>query len=299
MNVTLSLQAGNKFLRIWLSCFWLDRILCLHYFYCRLHYCDQSCNRAWLCTESDGLPEELAVFSKEDGDGKRNRAWLGNECGISQCWQAEWLFGEWRGLAHAWFCGAFWPSVGLSHPPLFLNWPGLAVVVPLDCHRAVGEPCCAVWCLWLLLMSWGVLDPVWLRAGGEAAAFPAKEPWDTPVLPGWQGRDCWSWQSELAQSWGTCGVFQAVCVSFVHTVAFMHQTWSLPGWLERLLLLGSRELWDGLDDWRCWGWQALNCQWSLQEKALSSSQMRKQMSCCSWTRSDKGQQVMAQQSPSS
>lgn len=38
-------------------------------------------------------------------------------------------------------------SVVLSHPPLFLNWPGLTVVVPLVCHGAVGALRWAVWCL--------------------------------------------------------------------------------------------------------------------------------------------------------
>lgn len=159
MNVTLYLQAGNKFLRIWLSCFWVDRILCLHYFYCRLYCCDQSCNRAWLCTESDGLPEELAVFSKEDGDGKRNRAWLGNECGISQCWQAEWLFGEcggWHMPGSVVLFGHLWGFLTHHCSRIGPGWQWLSLLTGIelwDSHVVLCGVCDCCWCpeeFWIL-----------------------------------------------------------------------------------------------------------------------------------------------------
>lgn len=54
----------------------------------------------------------------------------------------------------------------------------------------------------------------WILSGsglGERLLLvAAREPWDSPGA---------AW---LAQSWGTCGVFQALCVSFVHTAAYVH-----------------------------------------------------------------------------
>lgn len=79
------------------------------------------------------------------------------------------------------------------------------MVVPLDCHGAVGELGCV--CDWILSGS-GLREREAAAVGCQRAMG---QPWG--CLAGRVG-GCWSWQSELAQSWGTCSVFQALCVSF-------------------------------------------------------------------------------------